>query len=204
MCFKNDDRGMSVLNWWRSVCLEWCYARIEDGKFGDQKYLDDWVTRFKGVHELQHIGGGVAPWNLQQYKFKLIEDKIYLKETNNANYTPLVFFHFHGLNFFLENIIQIAPSYYLKNKTIKYIYTPYIKLLQHFKEQVEAIDNSFDANAAKQKSDKKYYTLRDKLSLYKTPILRFNFKEILAVYKKINSRNYFKLNNIIYGILYRS
>lgn len=57
MFFRNTPNGMHILKWWRDACLQWCYARFEDGKFGDQKYLDDWTTRFKGVHIMQHEGG---------------------------------------------------------------------------------------------------------------------------------------------------
>jgi hypothetical protein len=67
--FKADQNGFEVLKWWRNACLNWCYNHYDDGKFGDQKYLDDWTTRFTGIHELKHLGGGVAPWNMQQYTF---------------------------------------------------------------------------------------------------------------------------------------
>ena len=69
MYFENTEGGLKVLKWWRDRCLEWCFNRFEDGKFGDQKYLDDWTTRFEGVHVLHHLGGGLAPWNVQQFDF---------------------------------------------------------------------------------------------------------------------------------------
>ncbi len=63
--FRRDPNGLEALTWWRERCLEWCYDRFEDGRYGDQKYLDDWPTRFRGVHVLEHLGGGLAPWNVE-------------------------------------------------------------------------------------------------------------------------------------------
>ena len=77
MYFKKDARGIKALQWWRERCIEWCYNRMEDGKFGDQKYLDDWTERFEGVHVLKNLGGGVAPWNMQQYTFYKENNKLY-------------------------------------------------------------------------------------------------------------------------------
>jgi len=89
--FRRDDRGLEVLRWWRERCLEWCYFRYEDGKLGDQKYLDDWPTRFRGVHVLENPGGGLAPWNVENYELARANG------SPTVDGRPLIFHHYHSL-----------------------------------------------------------------------------------------------------------
>lgn len=128
MTFKNDKRGMTALSWWRDRCLEWCYDRIEDGKFGDQKYLDDWPTRFEGVYELQHEGGGLAPWNIQQYQMISNGKSLSVKNRTNASEWLVVFYHFHALRFLTTDIVDLS-TYTLKPVVIEFIYQPYLTTL---------------------------------------------------------------------------
>lgn len=142
MTFKKDTNGMKVLNWWKDRCLEWCYARSEDGKFGDQKYLDDWCERFEGVHELQHIGGGVAPWNVNQYTFSKSEECIMQKELASGNELPLIFYHYHGMELFDKDVVRLAPKgYLLPDTAITYIYKKYIKTLDELCNKYGLWDN---------------------------------------------------------------
>jgi hypothetical protein len=128
--FKNDKIGMTALKWWRDRCIEWCYARLENGKFGDQKYLDDWPTRFENVHVIQNLGAGVAPWNIQQYlfinNFQFIE-----KNDHTSKVNSIIFYHFHYLNYFIfENTINVSPSKFRLNNFVEQIlYVPYINSL---------------------------------------------------------------------------
>ena len=143
--FKNDANGMAVLNWWKDACIEWCYARIEDGKFGDQKYLDEFKTRFNGVHELKHLGGGLAPWNIQQYKFEIENNKLIGTELDSGKKFEPVFFHFHGLKFYEDNIVCFTGALYELNKQIlELFYFPYLKIMNEVKNRIFKIDNSFD------------------------------------------------------------
>lgn len=130
--FKNNSNGLKILNWWRNACIEWCYARYEDGKFGDQKYLDDWTTRFSGVHELQHLGGGVAPWNMQQYTFVEQQGKVIGRETLTGKYFPVIFFHFHYLHCTRWSFaIELNLTHYtLSDSARRYIYDTHLKVLK--------------------------------------------------------------------------
>lgn len=132
MTFKKTENGLNVLRWWRNACLDWCYNRFEDGKFGDQKYLNDWTMRFKGIHVLQHLGGGVAPWNMQQYTFKREGQQLIGTEIATGKEFPVVFFHFHALNCYKKWIIrefQIAPTEYdLTANVRELLYDGYLKV----------------------------------------------------------------------------
>jgi len=137
MTFKADERGLAVLQWWQDRCLEWCFNRIEDGKFGDQKYLDDWLQRFDGVHALQHIGGGVAPWNVQQYEVSERSTKLYVNDF------PLVFYHYHGFKQYLDNTVDLG-GYQLSPAVRDLLYRPYVQALASEKEIVMSVLPGFN------------------------------------------------------------
>jgi len=138
MYFKNDKNGLTALRWWRDRCLEWCFAYLEDGKFGDQKYLDDWPERFSGVHVLQHPGGGLAPWNIQQYLPAQKDDKLFVLDKRSGAQYPVVFFHFHGLKFYSDEKVECSGALYELNRQVKeMLYFPYIRKLLEIKNQVK-------------------------------------------------------------------
>lgn len=147
MYFKNDENGITALKWWRERCLEWCYAYLEDGKFGDQKYLDDWTTRFQGVHVLKNQGAGIAPWNLQQFKFSTANDHISLQPVKGGETIPLIFFHFHGVKFFTNDMVVCCGAIYEIDKgTREIVYLPYIKKLLATEDMIKEKSPAINAN----------------------------------------------------------
>ena len=145
--FKNTAQGLTVLNWWRKACIDWCYNRSEDGKFGDQKYLDNWTSQFEGVHELQHLGGGVAPWNVQQYTFVKKGNKVIGTETTSGNEFELVFYHYHSLRFFEEDLVVYCDTDYdLGNDVKEIVYVAYVKRLVRQFRFVKSTNPTLNAN----------------------------------------------------------
>ena len=175
MCFKDTPEGMKALTWWRERCIEWCYARHEDGKFGDQKYLDDWLSRFKGVHVLQNPGGGLAPWNLQQFTFFKKNASLYIIEKKSGITYPLVFFHFHGVKFYTNQYISCCDALYqIDSNTKKLIYLPYFKLLMEIEDRLNKEGVTFNVNGA------------GTLSPGKIDIIFQYLKDVFAIWKMGN------------------
>ena len=140
--FRNNKCAREVLEWWRQACLDWCYCRVEDGKFGDQKYLDDWCTRFKGIHELQHLGGGVAPWTMQQYTFIKKKGKLYGIENNTHKEFEVIFFHYHGIKFLSPILFSFSPDYEKNSKSLyHYLFAPYISAISRARKIYPNIAN---------------------------------------------------------------
>jgi len=138
--FRRDDNGLACARRWRDQCIEWCYYRHEDGRMGDQKYLDTWTRDFPGVHVLQHKGGGLAPWNVEQYRIQRHADGgIYVDDD------PLVFYHFHGLRLFTNGTVFMTnPSYPLREEDRELLYKPYIDALWRIRDEVQAIHPDFN------------------------------------------------------------
>lgn len=126
------NRGEMVRSRWEAQCVEWCYNRFECGKFGDQKYLDDWPVQFDDqVHELNNKELLMAPWNATRYP-----------------YGNCVAWHFHGFriltlfNSFLFFSLGIFPlPLVVKNN----IYRQYqkdildsIKILKSIKHKIKS------------------------------------------------------------------
>ena len=104
--------GETVIRWWRDRCMEWCFARFENGLYGDQKYLEHFEKVFPGqISILDKKGYIQAPWNASYYPFSLA--RIY---------------HFHGLRTLSSNRVHLS-GYYIPAPTIEFIYKPYLRLL---------------------------------------------------------------------------
>jgi hypothetical protein len=137
--FKNTTEGMQPLNWWRNECIKWCYARVEDGKYGDQKYLDSFSTLFANVHDIEHAGIGVAPWNIKRFKFILKNKKIILK--NNRHESEVIFYHYQSLKIdFNKKIIQLGKWYDLSEKAVELFYIPYIERLIYYENKLKNLE----------------------------------------------------------------
>ena len=115
MTFSRNG-GEVVRKWWEKKCVEWCYARKEDGKFGDQKYLDTWPEIFvEDVHVLTNKELILAPWNATRFPY------------GNA-----CLWHFHSLRIisYKKVISVIFGDYPLPKSTRINIYKPYIEDIQ--------------------------------------------------------------------------
>lgn len=142
MTFLNEPQSLAVLDTWRRQCIDWCYARHEEGKFGDQKYLDVWPENYETVHILENEGGGMAPWNIQKYRFKKLEKTIQATKRRGNMKFDVVFYHFQYVKFKRNNTFDIG--WYLINSQVKEIfYSPYIMRLQEIEKRISKIETGY-------------------------------------------------------------
>jgi hypothetical protein len=125
LAFRNDRNGRACLEWWRGRCLEWCFDRAENGRFADQKYLDDWPERFPGVAVLRHEGAGLGPWNWMNYRIGERDGRM------TIDGKPLIFYHFQGLKLLTRRLFDTGiPSYArMPLKHRRDLYMAYVRAL---------------------------------------------------------------------------
>ena len=130
VCFRRDARGLACLEDWCGRCLEWCFDRVEDGKYGDQKYLEEWPRRFDGVVVLKHKGANLAPWNVEDYRIRLRDGQVM------ADDDPVIFYHFSGLRRVRRWLYQSGLMLPAEGALRKWVYRPYLRTLERWEKQV--------------------------------------------------------------------
>ena len=140
--FRNDPYGTECLRWWSERCLEACRLDPEEGLCGDQKYLDDWPSRFRNVTVLHNLGGGLAPWNITSYQLAQRNGSVYVDSDE------LIFYHFHQLKLgerpiLTKRPIVAATGYSFSAQHRSLVYSPYLKQLRRAMNRVRKVAPSF-------------------------------------------------------------
>jgi hypothetical protein len=139
VAFRRDEEGMACLQRWRDQCLDWCFSRLEDGRMGDQKYLDRWPLDYRSVHVLQHPGAGVAPWNFANHPVRVEGGRILIGDV------PLVFYHFHQFQWLTNGGADYMFTRYSQGRAPpEPIYQAYLQALERALEEVRTVDPTFD------------------------------------------------------------
>lgn len=134
--FRRDANGLACARWWRERCIEWCYDRVEHGRFADQRYLDEWPVLFDGVRIIRHKGVNLGPWNLGGHRVVLGQGGIPCVDGDT-----LVHYHFAEVRQLLPWLYSTNLSRYLTRATRvarRHIYEPYLRELQSYSEGADA------------------------------------------------------------------
>lgn len=158
--------GEPVRQWWAQRCLEWCYNRYEDGKFGDQMYLDTWLEMFgERVHIMKHRGWALAPWNATRFP------------VNEA-----VFYHFHGLRIVNQRLAFLG-AFYATPRTV--FNEAYLKYLHDLRGAITAL-SGLGFQVLSQRSISRKLRLAIILRRIMKPFLSAGRRDTISRYVKID------------------
>ncbi|WP_273126478.1 glycosyl transferase [Bacillus weihaiensis] len=137
--FKNDQYGRNALTWWKEQCIDWCYKKSSNNRFGDQKYLDDLARFFPKVCISSHLGIDAAPWNIiynNNYKLTSKGKRLFIEEDE------LIVFHFACFSIynFSEFDLWSLSTLTIQREIINYVYAPYMEAVRGSIEKISQTD----------------------------------------------------------------
>jgi hypothetical protein len=133
--FRRCEEGLACLEAYRADCLAWCYDRLEDGRFGDQKYLDAWPGRYPALKVIDHKGFNLAIWNIQNYIMRMTNGVF------TVDNDPLIFYHCSSTSLNEDGSVTVPmPTHQSRSMKmlIEHVINPYIELLQSQRRELHA------------------------------------------------------------------
>ena len=150
LIFRNDADGRACLTWWKERCIEWCYDRQEPTRWGDQKYLDYFEKKFRGVYVLLWKGANAGRWNIGAYQgvISMKNGKVYLGND------LLYFFHFSQFKLYYppSSWLPSGPAsfpwgrpspYTMPSLEKHFIYDPYREAFYVAMREIQTVYPSF-------------------------------------------------------------
>ena len=98
---------------------------------------------------MEHPGGGVAPWNVQQYKITGSDGAVCGEAIATGFAFPVVFYHYHSLAMFRDGTVNLC-WYPLPKNTVELIYRPYVKALLAAGREVAAVAPGLDPHGLRE------------------------------------------------------
>ncbi len=122
--FRNSQQGRAMLRWWQERCVDWCFARIEETRFGDQKYLELWPSLWgSDVFVLSDSALTLAPWNVD-----------YLLPEG----APRGIYHFQGLRLFAGGDVRLWRHFSVSDSSRLRVYSPYLDQMRNIVQEIAA------------------------------------------------------------------
>lgn len=104
---------------------------------GDQKYLHEWPQRYTCVNICKNQGGGVAPWNVNKFKYnKDNENRMIITDTESNKKYPLVFYHFQNIVYIEDNTISCCDVDKRIRTEVGEIYNDYLVKIADVKKML--------------------------------------------------------------------
>jgi len=179
--FDQSENAKKALTWWKEKCFEWCYHLYEPERMGDQKYLEKFPELFAGVHELQHLGGGTAPWNLAQYELISKSDPasaggstdVMLKEKKSGKEFSLVFYHFQNIRYLSDKRVNVNSCTH-SGELKRAIYLPYLRNIEQVRRELKEKGVDF--------SVKKSYSSNPFIAFAQKNILQYKLRSFSDIF----------------------
>lgn len=135
--WRNDAEGRRCLDEYRDDCLRWCHDRLEADRYADQKYLDDWPGRYRGVHVIRGKGVNLAVWNADGYELRQEGGRV------TVDGEPLVLFHGHAITHVGPRQYELRFGEYGVERNAAFLqtvlYRPYVARLNELFEALSGV-----------------------------------------------------------------
>lgn len=128
LTMDRSDRARELRAWWQDRVIEWCYDRREPGRFGDQKYLDQWPLLFGDrLFILPRHDWALAPWNVR------MEDRLAKGKADP------VFYHFHSFRLVQTNLARTVEGGYRIPRSARRLYGEYLTAVERAMDRMAAL-----------------------------------------------------------------